>query len=282
VRPPDVVIIGAQKAATTGLLATLAQHHRVRVPQAQEATVLHSGERWESWVRDREPHLARVDADEVVLVKLASAMYFEDTLRSIRQLNPAVKLIAVLRHPVDRMVSQYLYAVQHGLESRPMDEALGADVVQKDDEYRLRTYSAGSRYADAIGTIREFFDPAQVLYVDFATVSTPQTLAAIQEFIGIDPVVTEAIRANESRAPRSAAVARAERSTTLKTVGRTVVPARLRAPIRAALRSWNASPTAPEKPALPEGLRRGFVERHAPDTAAAEQVLGKELPAWRA
>jgi hypothetical protein len=281
VRPPDAVIIGAQKAATTGLLATLAQHPRVRVPQTQEATVLHAGERWESWVREREPHLAEVGADEVVLVKLASAMYFEDTLQSIKKLNPDVTLIAVLRHPVDRMLSQYLYAVQHGLESRPVEQALSADVVEKDDEYRLRTYSAGSRYAAAIGTISELYDPAQVLYVDFGTVHTPETLAEIQEFLGLEPTVTEAIRANESRAPRSAAVARAERSTVLKTLGRTIVPLRLRGRIREALRSWNASASAPEKPVLPDELRGSLLERHAPDTAAAEQVLGKELPAWR-
>jgi hypothetical protein len=282
VRPPDVVIVGAQKAATTGLLRTLEQHPRVCTPRAQEATVLHfGGGRWDDWVREREPDLERADTDQVLLVKLASAMYFPDTLESIKRLNPAVRLVAVLRHPVDRMLSQYLYAVQHGLETRPVVEALEQDWVERSGEYRLRRYSEGSRYADSVDRIHVHFDRAQVLYVDFDIVHTSSCLASVQEFLAIEPLVAEAVRANESRTPRSAILAKMTSSRALKTVGRRAVPARWRGPVRESFRKWNAASAPPTKPLIPPKLREELLNRHGLDVAAAEDVLSKSLPHWR-
>jgi hypothetical protein len=282
VRTPDAVIIGAQKAATTGLLRTLAQHPRVTVPRAAEVTALHSGrELWEDWVANQEPQLAQVATEDLLVVKLASAMYFSETLASIKQLNPAVRVVALLRHPVDRILSQYLYAVQHGLESRPVEQALDEDRVERSGDYRLRTYSEGSRYAQAIERIRSHFDPEQVLYVDFETAHARSGISAVENFLDLEDVGVEALRVNVSRAPRSATLARAETSTVLRTLGRRAVPARWRGAVRDSVQRWNASSTPPPKPRISEDLRGRLLERHAPDTTAAEGVLSKDLSHWR-
>jgi hypothetical protein len=282
VRPPDAVIIGAQKAATTGLLRTLERHPRVAVPRAAEATALHWGkERWDEWVREQEQGLEDMDAGSLLVAKLASAMYFSETLESIKDMNPAFKVIALLRHPVDRILSQYLYAVQHGLESRPVAVALAEDRVERSGEYRLRTYSEGSRYANAIERIDALFSPDDVLYVDFDTVHTSDGIAVVQRFLGIDDVPLESIRANVSRTPRSAALARADNSQLLRAAGRRIVPARWRGFVRGALQSVNATSKPPAKPSLGEGLRERIAAQHAPDTDAAQKVLAKDLSHWR-
>lgn len=282
VRAPDVVIVGAQKAATTGLLRSLAQHPRVSVPRASEATVLHGDSiPWPDWVRQQEQQLTQVDEEGLLVVKLASAMYFPATVENIARLNPATRLVVSLRHPVDRILSQYMYAVQHGLESRPVEEALTEDVVQRSGSYRLRTYSEGSRYAKAVAAIRDHFDDDQVLYVDFATVHTPVGILAVERFLDLDDVAVPSLRVNVSHVPRSMALARVTRSSALRTVARRSVPARWRRRVRDLVQQWNASSKAPAKPAIAPGLRRQLLERHAVDTDAAEQVLNMDLSDWR-
>jgi hypothetical protein len=285
-RTPDSVIIGAQKAATTGLLRTLEQHPGVTVPPGRgptdETTALHSGSSgWQKWVEKENPDVGRVAASQVLLVKLASAMYFADTLDSIHQLNPAVKLLVLLRHPVDRMVSQYLYAVQHGLEGRSADRALEEDVVERPGEYRLQTYSEGSRYSSSIDKIFRRFDERQVLFVESDSLRTGACIPAVERFLGIDEIAIETRRVNESRTPRSSALARATQSTALKTLGRRILPATMRRRARTAMQAWNASSAPAMKPLIQPALRERLLDRHASDVDAAERVLSKDLPQWR-
>jgi hypothetical protein len=282
VRTPDVVIVGAQKAATTGLLQTLAQHPAVVTPRVQEATTLHTGPAgWGDWVRAYEPDLGNATHDHVLLVKLATAMHFPDTLETIKQLNPSVRLIAVLRHPVDRMLSLHRYATQHGMESRPAEEALRDDVVQRAPQWRLQTYSGGSCYAGAVAALRAVFVTEQLRFLNYDDASTSACLDGVQEFMGLPRVSLTPVRANESRSPRSGSVARATNSTVARALGRRVVPARWRETARDLVRSLNStSAVRPDRPISAE-LRAQLLQRHAPDVDAAEEVLSTTLPAWR-
>ena len=281
-RTPDVVIVGAQKAATTGLLHTLGQHPAVITPRVHEATTLHLGPAdWPGWLRSYEPELERVDKDQVVLVKLATAMHFRDTLETIKALNADARVVGVLRHPVDRMLSLHRYATQQGLESRAPEEALRDDRVQRAAHWRLNTYSSGSRYASAISTIQEVFGPDQVVFVDYADASRPANLLALQGFLGLDPVLLRPVRANESREPRSGGVARATNAGLLRALGRLTVPARWRDGVRSSLQTWNASSAPPRQAVISTDFRTKLLERHSPDVDAAEDVLARSLPAWR-
>jgi len=282
VRPPDVVIVGAQKAATTGLLQTLAQHPDVVTPRAQEARTLHAGPAdWARWVHSYEPHLEAVPPDDVVLVKLATAMHFPDTLQTIRELNSAARVIAVLRHPVTRMLSLHAYATQHGLESRSVEDALRDDAVQRAAQWRLNTYSGGSRYAAAIAALHDTFGDGDVLFLDYADVSMSASFDRVQQFLGLGGVHLDPVRANESRSPRSGAVARATNSGVARALGRRAVPARWRETARSAVQSLNASAGGRPQQSVSAELRAELLQRHAPDVDASESVLHKCLADWR-
>jgi hypothetical protein len=281
-RTPDVVIVGAQKAATTGLLQTLAQHPGIVTTRVQEATTLHAGPAdWPQWVRNYEPRLEAAKADDVVLVKLATAMHFPDTLRTIRLLTPDARAIAVLRHPVNRMLSLHRYATQLGLESRSAEEAIRSDMVQRAQHWRLNTYSGGSRYASAIAALREVFEHDGVLFLDYADVSEPACLDRVQRFLFLPQVQLDPVRANETRSPRSGAVARAMNSAAARALGRGTVPARWRERVRGLANALNARADAVGSPSISAELRAELVRRHAPDVDAAERVLEKSLPEWR-
>jgi hypothetical protein len=277
-----VVIVGAQKAATTGLLHSLAQHPGVVTPRVQEVTALHTGAgQWAGWVSEYEPQLEKIGPEQLLLVKLATAMHFPDTLQTVKQLNPAVRVIAILRHPVDRMLSLHRYATQHGMESRCAEEALRDDVLQRAPQWRLTTYSGGSRYASAIEALHETFAPDDILFLDYADAFRPASLEKTQNFMGLDRIPLVTVRANESRLPRSGTVARATNSSMARAFGRVTVPARWREAVRRLLQSLNASSRSHVASTISAGLRSELLERHAVDVDAAALALGRSLVDWR-
>jgi hypothetical protein len=207
-------------------------------------------------------------------------MHFPDTLKTIASLNPAARVIVVLRHPVERMLSLHRYAVQHGLESRPAEDALRDDLVQRADRWRLQTYSGGSRYAEAIDHLHEVFSDDRVLFLKYPDVCAPAALRAAEQFLGLEPTALTPVHANESRARRSAAVARTANSHVARAVGRRVVPARWRETMRGFIESLNATRVAACRDPISAELRAELVRRHALDVLAAERVLDTRLRAW--
>jgi hypothetical protein len=248
--------------------------------QVQEAVIFHGDlAHWESWLRRYEPHLAEPPTPGALVAKLATAMYFDDTLANIRAMNGRARVIAILRHPVDRMLSLHRYAVQCGLENRTPEAALRSDVIERAHDWRLRSYGEGSRYAAAIARVLRVFD-GDALFIDYDDVPSGACLPAIQHFLGLPERDIPAVRANESRAPKSIALARAARSPAARTLARRTVPARWRNGVRDRFESWNATSTAPVQPPLPSEFRAELVERHMADVLAAERILGKDLPRW--
>jgi hypothetical protein len=280
VRPPHAVIIGAQKAATTGLYRTLATHPDVVVLRAQEAGILHQGAAgWESWLHSHEPGVFE-HPEQALVAKLATAMYFSDTLGTIRTLNGRARVVAILRHPVDRMLSLHRYAVQRGLETRSPEDALRTDIVEKAYHWRLRCYSEGSRYAQAIDRVRRTFG-AEALFVDYADVHSGACLPAIQDFLGLPRRDVQCVRANESHEPRSMALARATASPALQRIAGAAVPLRWRAGLRSRFEEWNSTSRPSQQAPISAEFRSELIDRHLPDVLAAEQVTARELPLWR-
>jgi hypothetical protein len=278
---PHAMIIGAQKAATTGLYRTLSTHPDVTALGVPEVGVLHRGaEGWDAWLRARDPSIYERPEPATLVAKLATAMYFSDTLDNLRVLNERARVIAVLRHPVDRMLSLHRYAVQRGLETRSADRALRADNVERAHHWRLSSYSEGSRYAAAIERVRHQFGD-EALFVDYADVQSGACLRAIQEFLSLPLRDIRPVRANESRAPRSTAVARTSASPRLQQVARTALPVQWRTGIRRKLEQWNSTSRPAQQDPLSDDFRSELIERHVPDVLAAEQVLTRELPLWR-
>lgn len=280
--PPSVVVVGAQKAGTTGVLRTLGTHPQLHALRNQECGILHhSATEWHSWLRRYEPRASR--SSRPVVAKLATAMHFADTLSNIRALNGDVRLIVVLRHPVDRIVSLYNYARQSGLERRPFADAVVDDRVHSaEGRWRLVTYSGGSRYAEAIGHLGRLFPADQILYLDYDSVRDGSYLAATGTFLSLDASGFVPVIANESASPRSTVVARLTQAQGLRRAARAVVPAPSREAVRSTVRRLNSGSRRKGAEQGPSAdLREVLLQRHRVDVRAAEGALGKELPSWR-
>jgi hypothetical protein len=119
----------------------------------------------------------------------------------IARTHPEVRLIYIVRDPVERMRSAYGHAVALGVETRSMSEALAHDL----------RYFSHSLYATQLDQYLPWFPREQILVLSQEALRRdPHTvLRRVHEFIGVDPVPLESPLedlnvGSVKRAPRSA------------------------------------------------------------------------------
>jgi Sulfotransferase domain len=137
---PAALIIGAQRSGTTSLFNYLVQHPDVLPPLGKEIHYFdfHYA-RGVRYYRGRFPYSHRLRRCALTLD--ATPYYLMHPLVPERaaQLLPGVKLIAVLRNPVDRALSHYQHEVRGGRESLSFAAALDQEAQRlAGEEERLR------------------------------------------------------------------------------------------------------------------------------------------------
>ena len=208
---PDFLIIGAQKAGTTSLFSWLIQHVDVVGPRMKELHFFDRrwvdskvGDYWADFpLRVHMNAAARVRRRTVVTGEATPYYLFHPLVpQRVHSVLPDVKLVVVLRDPVQRAISHYWHEVNHGRESLSLEDALAAepDVIAPDldrvargqEPSRLlpaKSYVARGCYAEQLDRWAVLFSPSQMLILSFAElVSQPLSVdRKTLEFIGVDP-----------------------------------------------------------------------------------------------
>jgi hypothetical protein len=121
---PSLLIIGAQRSGTTSLFNYLVRHPGIVAPFGKEIHYFdHHYEEGVRWYRGRFPYASRLHH----AVTLDASPYYlvhPQVPRRAAQLLPDIKLIALLRNPVDRALSHYQHEVRDGRESLSFREAI--------------------------------------------------------------------------------------------------------------------------------------------------------------
>lgn len=205
---PDALIIGGQRCGTSSLYKYLGRHPNVAPSLRKEieyfSTDYAKGDRW------YQAHFAmqarRATAERfrgAFLTFEATPDYIFDPRAPERAaaLVPDAKLIAMLREPAERAVSNYYHNVRHGLEDLELEPALRAEdervagEVERaltEPEYqalplRRFSYVGRGRYAEQLERWLAHFPEEQLLVVRsedlFAKPS--ETFARILGFLGL-------------------------------------------------------------------------------------------------
>lgn len=167
---PDFIIIGAQKGGTTSLYRYLNQHPAVDVALHGE---IHFFDR--SFANGIDWYLAQFplrDAAKIVGEKSPNYLYHPKVPRRLRAAIPNVKLIALLRNPIDRAYSQHQMNVKKGGEPLTFEEAIARepDRLSRDSdllsrEWRLASYLTRGRYAEQLQHWWDVFPRDQLLII---------------------------------------------------------------------------------------------------------------------
>lgn len=181
-RLPDFIIIGAMKSGTSSLASYLASHPDVFVTNPKEPDFFVAGGNWERGLPWYEQLFT--EAKEGALLGEASTSYTKHPFHAgapslIHATVPDVRLIYLLRDPIERVVSHYRHELLRGRETRPLVPALCQD----------ERYLTPSRYGTQLERYLDHFDSSQllVLYSEHLRDRRSETVRTALVHIGADP-----------------------------------------------------------------------------------------------
>lgn len=106
-RKPDFIIIGAQKSGTTSLHHYLLQHPKLKGSKPKET---HFFDKWINYdyrFKWYENHFKALSSKKLFFESSPNYIYYENVAKRIHKSYPNIKLILILRNPVNRAYSAW-------------------------------------------------------------------------------------------------------------------------------------------------------------------------------
>ena len=197
----DFIVIGAQKAGTTSLWRYLEDNESVRMPPHKEAPFFSEPD-YPTLLR---PYLRTLfrDAPRTARLGTVSPMYMHGApgvsvpmiADRIRATAPGVKLIALLRDPVERAFSSHRMAVRDSGERRSFAEAIAQQLepaaldAARRGSVETDLYVTSGEYGRILETYLVRFDRSQ-LHIELTTDlgrEPAEVVRRVCEFIGVPP-----------------------------------------------------------------------------------------------
>lgn len=180
-RIPDFALIGAMKAGAAALYRQLRTHPGVFMPELQEPNFFVTEKNWGrgfDWYRS-----LFADAPQGALLGEASTNYSKGTTfrgvpERLRAYVPDLKIIYLLRDPIQRIRSHYDHAASRGREDKGPEAAIT----------RTSVYLRNSLYGAELQRYLEHFPSEQILVVLTEDLrDDPESLLArVQDFLGLE------------------------------------------------------------------------------------------------
>lgn len=170
---PQFIGVGVQKGGTTSLHTILSQHPDIYLPQRKELQYFSLNyAKGIEWYRDQ----FKCKKEDQLCGEISPYYIFHPcAILRISEVMPDVKIIILLRDPVDRALSQYFHSRRLGLENLPLQKALcmeierlsGADERLLDDHefhksHQEHSYLSRSKYSLQLQQVFEYFSKEQV------------------------------------------------------------------------------------------------------------------------
>jgi hypothetical protein len=275
---PNLIIIGGLKCGTTSLHHYLNLHPQIAMSRPKELNFFVAEL---NWPLGRDWYAAHFDPDSQVRGE-SSPHYtnrpaFGGVAQRMREvLGSELRLIYVVRDPIDRMLSHYLHNLGGGYDDRPLTEAL----ADPDSSYVTR-----SRYFFQLEPYLQSFGPerTQIVTREELKSARPETMRRAFAFLDVDPDFTSEQFEREwetgvaKTGSRFRIMDRAVRLPGLRALDRNFD--RLPESLRWVVERLVHDPEGGEapKPELPEDLRTYLVELLAEDVARLEDFTGRRF-----
>lgn len=199
---PAFLIVGGKRCGSTSLYEYVARHPSVLPSRVKKGTHYFDVNfpRGFGWYLSKFPTRPRRVEEGATSVITGEAspyyMFHPQAPTRIAAALPTVKLLAVLRDPVERAWSHYRYSVQRGFETLPIEEALDReperlagevermlDPAYQSYAHRHHTYLSRGHYAEQLQALYALFGPERVYVLQSeAMFANPE--AALQGVFG--------------------------------------------------------------------------------------------------
>jgi succinoglycan biosynthesis protein ExoL len=178
---PNFIGIGAMRAGTTTLYNYCADHPGIGVSAIKETDFFISQKNWHRgirWYKSLFPKTSKCLGE--FSPNYAKAMVFGDVPQRIHGYLPDAKLIYIVRHPVDRAISQYVHSYLSGMKLPDLETLVGS--------HEWHHLIDTSSYAKQLNAYQAVFPSSQIMVLNLETLqSNPKhTLAQVAQFLNVE------------------------------------------------------------------------------------------------
>lgn len=296
---PNFLIIGAAKSGTTALYHYLKQHpqiffsarkepHYFSYTQTSKQTngpshyvknAITDFYEYKSLFDDANGYLAVGEASPTYL-------YIPEAGWRIKELIPSVKMIAILRNPVERAYSAYMHLVRDNLEVvKSFEEGLSLEETRIRNNWGpIYHYKKCGLYGEQLARFYELFSPAQILVLrhEEFELDPHSILERIYSFLEIktDFRANTSFRPNVSGNPRSIILQNCfkllfDKPNLIRTVSRKVLPETMRWKVTSNLRNSNL-----EKSTMKDTTRKELINYFSSDIESLSHLLNEDFSGW--
>jgi hypothetical protein len=275
---PDkkLIIIGAPKSGTTSLARWLGQHPKLVLGKVKEpafftdfaarewrgprskrfaSTLAITAEDYEANFDNDKNAEWGIDASTDYLSCEVSPSLIEEYAK-----DHEVRLVCILRDPVERAFSEYAHTIRDGYQQETFAASLAMEPERIAGGWTpLFHHIRRSRYSDALARYMQRFGADRLLILPYESVGDGSVLKSIEGFMGLEPFDYDlAEKANVSTTHRNRSLKKLiEGDSALKRIGKALTPG--------PFRNWI------------KGLNAGRLEMTQEEAAAAYALLREDI-----
>jgi len=294
-RTPDFLVVGAARAGTTTLHSYLRQHPGIFLPDVKEPCffvfegddIKYVKGKFAFAVKDLASYenlFRKAGADQKTGEMSTPYLYLHDkTIATVKKYFSSysnIRIVIMLRNPVDRAYSQYCWRVRDGREQLDFEKAIEAEQERIKANYSFDYFylDRGFYFKQVKAYMDNFRHVHIILFEDFE--KEPQrVLRDLCHFLGVDEEFEFKRLApqNESGLPRWKSLGKAATSESkLKYKLWYAIPDPLRKKIRNVFTDLNTKGKVSMNPII----RKKLTEVYREDILALQKLIGRDLSGW--
>lgn len=198
---PDILIIGAQRCASTWLARVLREFPEIWAPEKLKPepkiflnfppTVTQRGFNAEMFDRLQEAVYSAAYNHKLVLDKTTRYLADPTAPKAAVRANPDMKIFVMLRDPSDRAWSHWRYSKSEGVETSPFDQAVAAEparaLLLPKSEHHKFAYMGNGLYGFHLSMWMQEFNPEQFCVCFLEELDEPEKLLQkMADFLGLE------------------------------------------------------------------------------------------------
>jgi len=291
---PNFLIVGAPKCGTTAMANYLKAHPEIFVAERKDLHFFGSDLNFTRRERlSKTDYLANfAEAGQAACVGEASVwyLYSKHAAEEIAAFDQNMRIIVMLRNPVDMMHALYTQLCFNGLGDEDLPtfaEALQAEEARRSGQRipantplpEALFYRQTARFSVQLARFQKRFPPQQLCVVlqDDLKADVAATYKKVLTFLSVDDTFVPDLRVvNSHKEVRSEPL----RRLIARTPGsaKSWIPKRLRRPLRRKVHKLNSRHA--KRPALDPTLRASLVSEFQAEVQKLSQLIGRDLTSW--
>jgi hypothetical protein len=192
---PKFIIAGIMKSGTTYLDNLVRKHPQIAMPmRSMDQSFFDNDEIWKNGLDWYENIFSECQSEKGIIGQTSADCAFNpESLDRIKETIPDVKLIFVIRDPIERLYSLYWHQISMGREYYLFEDIIIKESKRTRKSYynfKMYSYVARSKYKAQFDKVFETFEKTNILIIPFEVlvVNELEVLNIVFDFLGVDSI----------------------------------------------------------------------------------------------